>query len=59
MYDIISKLGLPCIFIRYNPDDKTSDKQILLEEVIKYLTLNVEGNNPWNDYGFYVKYLFY
>ncbi len=25
MYDIIAKLGLPTIFIRYNPDSKKSD----------------------------------
>ena len=29
MYDIISKLGMPCIFIRYNPDSKESNKEIL------------------------------
>ena len=25
MYNIIAKLGMICIFIRYNPDDKKSD----------------------------------
>ena len=56
MYDIIAKLGMPCIFIRYNPDDKNSDKNILLNVVEKYLTLK---EKVWDDYGFKVVYLFY
>ena len=58
MYDIIAKLGLPCIFIRYNPDSKESNKEKLLKLVEKYLKLN-EDNNIWDDYGFKVEYLFY
>ena len=57
MYDIIAKLGMPCIFIRYNPDGKNSDKNILLNTVKKYLTL--KNKKVWNDYGFKVDYLFY
>lgn len=56
MYDIIAKTGLPCIFIRYNPDSKNSDKNILLDKVKKYLILN---NKIWDDFGFKVEYLFY
>jgi hypothetical protein len=44
MYDIIAKLGLPCIFIRYNPDSKESNKEYLLKKLNKYLKLG--------DYGF-------
>jgi hypothetical protein len=59
MYDIIAKLGMPCIFIRYNPDAKgKSDKNVLLDKVKKYLDLNF--NEPiWDKYGFKAKYLFY
>ena len=56
MYDIIAKLGLPCIFIRYNPDNKNSDKNVLLEKTNKYLNLK---DKIWDDFGFKVKYMFY
>jgi len=59
MYDIISKLGLPCIFIRYNPDSKESNKEILLEKVQEYLELDIEDDNIWDDFGFKAEYLFY
>ncbi len=58
MYDIIAKLGLPCIFIRYNPDHKNSDKNILLEAIKNHLDKD-ETYKPWNDYGFLVEYLYY
>jgi len=58
MYNIISKLGMPCIYIRYNPDNKKSNTGTLLNLVNKYLELNI-GDKPWNDYGFLAKYLFY
>jgi len=58
MYDIIAKLGMPCIFIRYNPDSKESDKNALLELIKKYLDIN-EDNLVWNEFGFAVEYLFY
>jgi hypothetical protein len=58
MYDIIAKVGVPCIFIRYNPDGKHSNKNVLLEKIKYYLTL--EGNFPWNDIsGLFAEYLFY
>lgn len=63
MYNIIAKLGLPCIFIRYNPDSKSSNKEMLLKTLVKYL--NIENNpkytnvNAWDDFGFKAKYLFY
>ena len=66
MYDIIAKLGLPCIFIRYNPDSKESNKNILLGVIEKYLDLDLDldfddddYNKIWNEYGLKVKYLFY
>jgi hypothetical protein len=60
MYDIIAKLGLPCIFIRYNPDSPTSSKEKLLKNVTKYLDLNENDTEyVWNDYGFKAEYLFY
>lgn len=40
MYDIIAKLGQPCVFIRYNPDSKNSDKEMLLKIIIFYLEIN-------------------
>ena len=57
MYDIISKLGQPCIFIRYNPDNKKSNIDVLLKKVQEYLELS--DDIIWNDFGFLVKYLFY
>ena len=56
MYDIIAKLGLPTIFIRYNPDDKNSDKKVLLQTLKDQLNY---GKDTWDDYGFKVIYLFY
>ena len=32
MYDIIAKLGMRCVFIRYNPDAKESKRLILLDK---------------------------
>lgn len=58
MYDIIAKLGQPCIFIRYNPDSKKSNLSSLLDTVNKYLNVDVE-DTVWDDYGFKVLYLFY
>lgn len=58
MYNIIAKLGQPCIFIRYNPDNKKSDKNILLTKIKEYLEFN-EDETIWDDYGFKVEYLFY
>lgn len=58
MYDIVAKLGMPCIFIRYNPDNKQSDKNVLLSKVKEYLELNDE-KEIWNEFGLYTEYLFY
>ncbi len=58
MYDIIAKLGMPCIFIRYNPDSKQSDKNVLLEKVKEYLELS-EDNEIWDKFGLYTEYLYY
>jgi stress response protein YsnF len=60
MYDIIAKLGTPCIFLRYNPDAKDSCREILLEKIQAYLDVDEEGSLfPWDEYGFNVEYLFY
>lgn len=64
MSDVVANLGLPCIFIRYNPDSKESDEKVLLEWVVKFLSLeNNEGiitEKPiWDDFGLKVLYLFY
>lgn len=58
MYDIIAKLGMPCIFIRYNPDSKQSDKNILLNKVKEYLELD-DNIEVFNEFGLKVDYLFY
>ena len=65
MYDIVAKLRVPCVFIRYNPDDKTSNYNTLLEMVKDYLEKDIteidfteEINGNKND-GLKVKYLFY
>ena len=59
MYDIIAKLGLPCIFVRYNPDDKKSEKGALLDRVNYYLELEEGETKEWDEFGFKVEYLFY
>ena len=60
MMDIIAKLGQPCIFIRYNPDSKDTDKNKLLEKVNEYLNIKIKDKSYcWNDYGFKVEYMFY
>jgi hypothetical protein len=58
MYNIIAKLGLPCIFIRYNPDNKISELNVLLNTVKKYLDLSFD-TIIWDEYGYYCEYLFY
>lgn len=61
MYDIIAKLGQPCIFIRYNPDGPHSNPDDLLDLVEQYLDMDInEGQDKiWDDHGFKVEYLFY
>ena len=66
MYDIVANLGLPCVFIRYNPDDKKkSDYNILLEMVKDYLEKDIneidfeEDINGQRNCGLKVEYLFY
>lgn len=58
MYDIIAKLGMPCVFIRYNPDNKDSNKNNLLKEINKYLEYNYEEID-FDDYGLNVIYMYY
>lgn len=58
MYNIIAKIGMPCVFLRYNPDDKNSDKNFLLKRLKLYL--NLESNvKIWNKFGFRAEYLYY
>ena len=62
MYDIIAKLGMPCVFIRYNPDNKKSNSKYLLERVNYYFELKKDLESKpivFDDYGFKVEYLFY
>lgn len=58
MYNIIAKLGLPCIFIRYNPDNINSNKNQLLNKLKKYLKLKLY-EKKWDDFGFKSKYMYY
>ena len=60
MYDIIAKLGQPCVFIRYNPDNKKSSKEYLLDRVKYYLdykTINIK--DTFSIGGLKTEYLFY
>ena len=60
MYDAVAKLGMPCVFIRYNPDSTKSSKDVLLQTIRN--TVNELVNNgltAFNDYGLKVLYLFY
>ena len=60
MYNIVAKLGQPCVFIRYNPDSKESSLDTLLQSVRNYLELSDgEKIKPWNNMGLRVDYLFY
>ena len=60
MYDIIAKLGQPCMFIRYNPDNKKSDKKVLLDTVKQYLDREYDDvRDIFDDYGFASIYLYY
>lgn len=48
MYEIYAMCGRPTIFIRYNPDSKNSDLNVLVERVKHYLkigNLDYEGKN--------------
>lgn len=57
MYDIIANTLKPAIFIRYNPDHKNSDKDVLIERLCFYLELGY----PYIDQttNLKVEYLFY
>ena len=59
MYEIIKQLGLPCVFIRYNPDDKKSDYNVLLEMVKEYLEIDMNEIDFDEHSGLKVEYLFY
>ena len=61
MYDIIAKLGMSCVFIRYNPDNNESNIDSLLEKINGYIELEDKPNslNEFDKFGLSVKYLFY
>lgn len=63
MNDIIADLQIACIFIRYNPDSKESDPNVLLDKVNEYLNLNFENkthkDHGFDEFGLKVEYLFY
>lgn len=59
MYDIIAKLGIPCIFIRYNPDSKSSNIEKLVETIHDYIDMEPEDDPLWNKFGHRAIYLFY
>ena len=61
MYDIIAKLGMPCVFIRYNPDNNDSNLDSLLEKINEYIDFEEEPNSldEFDEFGLSVKYLFY
>jgi len=46
------------VFIRYNPDNKNSEIDVLLKVVKKYLKSN-DDDIAWDDFGFLAEYLFY
>lgn len=58
MRDIIAKLGQPCVFIRYNPDNKKSNINTLETKMNNYLNDIVE-DIQFDDYGLKTEYLFY
>jgi uncharacterized C2H2 Zn-finger protein len=60
MYDIIAKLGTPCIFIRYNPDHKDSDISMLIKRVRNYLEITVlDLKSVCDKYGMKCDYMYY
>lgn len=60
MMDIIAKLGMPCVFIRYNPDNKKSCISLLKKKIEQYLCYEEELNSiDFGDFGLVVEYLYY
>ena len=57
--EIVKELGVPCVFIRYNPDDKKSDYNCLLEMVKDYLEKDMDEIDFDGHSGLKVEYLFY
>tara|TARA_B100000787_G_C16097671_1_gene251957 strand:+ start:308 stop:586 length:279 start_codon:yes stop_codon:yes gene_type:complete len=58
MYDIIAKLGQPCVFVRYNPDNVVDGSLGSLSSAVeRYLP----SGSPvvYNDFGLCVEYMFY
>lgn len=60
MGEITIELGLPCVFIRYNPDSSESDIDILLFTVRQYLSLEKDDIQFIDDFrGYKAEYLYY
>lgn len=59
MYEIVKQLGLPCVFIRYNPDAKKSDYNVLLEIIKDYLEKDKSEIDFDEHSGLKIEYLFY
>jgi hypothetical protein len=45
MVEILSKLGMPCVFIRYNPDSKESNLEVLENKIKSYLEEEYNNGN--------------
>lgn len=62
MIDIIAKLGMPCVFIRYNPDSKESNLEYLRIKIDEYLEEEEYVDNSdldFGDFGLITEYLYY
>jgi hypothetical protein len=62
MMNIISKLGMPCIFIRYNPDNKNSNLEYLKTKIDEYLEEEDYLDSSYldfDDFGLITEYLYY
>ena len=61
MVDVIAKLGMPCVFIRYNPDNNESCIEKLKNKVEDYLDYEKNINSlDFGDFGSpIVEYLYY
>ena len=62
MMDIIAKLGMPCVFIRYNPDNKESNLEYLRIKIDEYLEEEEYVDNSYldfGDFGLITEYLYY
>jgi hypothetical protein len=61
MVDIMGQLWSRCIFIRYNPNHKDSDLDILVSEVTDYLSVDINDKKsyPWDKDGLCILWMYY